>query len=116
LYESGLITRNGVIVDLTGADLSRANLSSADLSSANLSSADLNNARLYDMQDDPRINDAGLRLYDPHYAVSEFAPAAGADLRWANLTGADLTAATLTQEQLDRAYSLEDATLPDHVL
>ena len=46
LYESGLVIKERVVVDLKGADLSAANLSAANLSSVNLSEADLRSARL----------------------------------------------------------------------
>jgi hypothetical protein len=46
LYESGLVIKARVVVDLKGADLSAANLSAANLSSVNLSEADLRSARL----------------------------------------------------------------------
>src|SRR6266699_98586 len=48
LSEAGLITRsrNGVIIDLAGADLAGANLTHAHLGGANLSGADLSYANL----------------------------------------------------------------------
>jgi hypothetical protein len=46
LYESGLITKDRVIVDLRGANLMGANLSRANLSRANLSRTDLSWAYL----------------------------------------------------------------------
>jgi hypothetical protein len=46
LYESGLITKEGGVVSLKGADLSRANLNLANLSEADLSETDLNEASL----------------------------------------------------------------------
>jgi hypothetical protein len=41
LYESGLIERDGTVVDLKGADLSKANLSEVNLSEVNLSEVNL---------------------------------------------------------------------------
>jgi uncharacterized protein YjbI with pentapeptide repeats len=75
--------------DLTDADLSAAVLQSADLSSADLTDADLTDAVLRDTT------------------------LSGALLGGANLSGADLTNATVTQEQLDKAESLQGATMPN---
>jgi uncharacterized protein YjbI with pentapeptide repeats len=80
--------------NLTGADLSYATLQSADLSSADLTDADLTNADLTD-------------------AVLRDTTLSSALLGEADLSGADLTNATVTQEQLDKAESLEGATMPD---
>jgi hypothetical protein len=84
LYDAGLIQGNPPIVGLRGADLSIINLSYVDLSSANLSSANLQGADL-----------TGTTLED------------------VNLKGADLSDATVTQEQLDQAYSLKGAIMPN---
>lgn len=46
LFESGLINKDRVVLDLSGADLSGADLSGADLSMAILSGADLRRAIL----------------------------------------------------------------------
>jgi hypothetical protein len=70
LYESGLVMKGQVVVDLKGADLSAANLGLTDLSAANLHRADLSAA-----------------------IVSR------ADLREAHLRGADLTNATMPNGQ-----------------
>ncbi len=80
LYESRLITKSRVVVDLGGADLLRANLSWAKLTNANLSEADL--------------READLRAANLHMAnLSE------ADLREAALRVADLTNATMPNGQ-----------------
>lgn len=76
------------------ADLTGANLIGAKLSNANLSWADLRGADL---------EGADLRLADLHKA----------DLRDAILYDADLRGAKVTQEQLEKAKSLEGATMPD---
>ena len=77
--------------DLTGANLTGANLTAGDLSSANLSGVNLSEAEL------------------------SFANLGGANLTDADLSGANLSgAAGINTEQLvQQARSLEDATLPD---
>ncbi len=80
--------------NLQGTDLSGANLQSADLSHTNLQEANLCGANLQ-----------GARLY-------------GADLRGAKLIGtilerANLWDAVITQEQWEKAKSLQGATMPD---
>jgi uncharacterized protein YjbI with pentapeptide repeats len=90
LYESDLITKDRLVINLAGADLSGANLSlvAADSLSGRLRGRGLTNL-------------------------------SGADLSAANLSGADLSDANLldaqgvTKEQLEQAYSLEGATMPD---
>jgi hypothetical protein len=47
LYESGLISYDHPVVDLTGADLSNVDLSRVTLSNANLSGANLSGANLF---------------------------------------------------------------------
>jgi hypothetical protein len=85
LYESDLIAKDRVVVDLRSADLSRADLDNADLRGADLSGAYLHEARL------------------PY-----------ADLREADLALAILTGAMgLTEEQLEHTKTLEDATMPN---
>jgi type II secretory pathway pseudopilin PulG len=70
---------------LNGADISEANLIRTDLSGADLSGADLGGTRLH-----------------------------GADLGGARLHSANLSGAQgWTEEQLDQAYSLEGATMPN---
>ena len=81
-------------VDLHGANLSGHNLHGAHLSDANLNDAHLNGANL----NDAHLNGANL---------------SGAHLNGAHLRGADLNGAIVTQEQLDKAKSLRDATMPD---
>ncbi len=80
--------------NLTGADLSGAIMMSASLINANLSGADLSGADL-----------TGVNL--------SRADLTGADLTGADLHHANLREAKVTFEQLDKAWSLEDATLPD---
>jgi uncharacterized protein YjbI with pentapeptide repeats len=86
LYESDLITKGRVVVDLTGADLIGAYLRGAYLSRATLSGANLGLANLR-----------------------------GANLRGAYLSGANLSGAVgMTKEELEeQANFLEGATMPD---
>jgi hypothetical protein len=131
LYESGLITKDKVIVDLLkgadlrGADLrganlseaglSEANLSEAGLSYANLSKADSQGARLIKADlSHADLGDAKLSLADLGDAKLSKANLRGAGLSGADLSGADLSGATgWTEEQLDLAKSLKGATMPD---
>jgi hypothetical protein len=100
LYETGLIIKDRAVVDLLGADLSTANLRGADLRGADLRGANLRQANL-------------------HWAELVSANLSGAyvgrtDLSLADLKGADLrNVKELTVGQLDQAYSLEGATMPD---
>jgi len=126
LYESNLVYKGGrnIIdlkdVDLSGADLSeaslfkadfhRAQLDGANLCSANLSEADLEGANL------SKANLQGANL-----SGANLGPDGGidnADLSKANLQGASLRRANLsradvTNEQLEKAKSLQGATMPD---
>jgi uncharacterized protein YjbI with pentapeptide repeats len=81
LYESGLITKDRVVVDLTGAYLATVNLTSANLKRANLRGAYMARANLVDA----RLSEADLgnaKLF-------------GADLSLAKLNGANLSEAVL---------------------
>jgi hypothetical protein len=100
LYEAGLIIKDRSVVDLLGADLRAANLREAYLRGADLNGANLREAKL-------------------HWADLISANLSGAymgttDLSLADLSGADLrNAKELTVGQLDQAYSLEGAAMPD---
>lgn len=100
LHESGMIGKDKTIIalrgaNLVGADLRGAILNGADLHKVNLSGAHLNRADL------------------SFVAKLSGADFTGADLRGANFAEADLTGAKVTTEQLDKAKSLEGATMPD---
>jgi hypothetical protein len=104
-----LIEANLIGANLIGADLSRANLSRANLSRANLSRANLSRANLI-----------GANLIGANLIGADLRGAylRGADLREAYLIGADLIGAYIryaivTYEQLNSAWSLEGATMPD---
>jgi uncharacterized protein YjbI with pentapeptide repeats len=85
--------------DLRGADLHEALLALADLRGAELTGADLVKAYLVEA----KLGWANLTRADLHEAL----------LALADLRGADLTGATVTDEQLNTAWSLAGATLPD---
>ena len=108
LYESGLVTRYSVVLDLSSADLSSAALINADLRGADLDSANLDGALL-----------DSARLGGPPY-LRDAADLSNADLRGATLSSADLRGAnlsdatTVTEEQLKKQTEfLEGATMPD---
>jgi hypothetical protein len=90
LYESGLVIKARVVVDLKGADLSAANLSEADLSEAHLIGTNLHKVNL--RRGDLRR--AFLRAAHLHEAELQ-----GAHLEEANLQGAHLEEAIMTNGQ-----------------
>jgi Pentapeptide repeats (8 copies) len=100
LYESGLISKAKQIINLDrawlyGANLYRANLYKADLSGARLSGVNLYEADLRETN----LSRAHLR---------------NSTLRGADLSGANLKDATnIPPEQLEKAKSLQGATMPD---
>ena len=120
LYETGLIIKGRPVVDLLGADLRAANLRGVNLRGADLSGADLSRANLIgaDLRD-ADLNGANLREANLHWAdlISANLSRAylgSADLSLADLSGADLrNVKELTVRQLEQAYSLEGATVPD---
>src|SRR5215208_3202535 len=85
LYESGLVIKARVVVDLKGADLSAANLSSANLSEADLRGDDLSEAALIE------ADLSSTNLYK-------------ADLSGADLLRGDLSAANLSEADLSEAH------------
>jgi uncharacterized protein YjbI with pentapeptide repeats len=143
LQEAGLISKNNPIIELTGANLSEANLSranlnhadlrEADLSGADLQGADLREALLGGSLQGANLCDANLREANLNVANLEEADLRRADLIMASLSGANLSAAslegadlsmafmnganlsgaTVTMEQLEKAWSLKDTTMPD---
>ena len=87
----------------TGADLRRVIFSFSSLRSTTWFEADLRGASL----DHTDLSDATLSMHavGPHYTE--------ADLTGASLTNTNLTRAKIRSEQLCRASSLHDATMPD---
>jgi uncharacterized protein YjbI with pentapeptide repeats len=101
LYESGLVIKDHVVVNLKGADLSDARLSAAELSGVNLSEAGLSGAYL---------NAADMRKIDLNEADLSEADLNAANLHEANLSGADLLKADLSAANLHKA-NLSEAEL-----
>lgn len=120
LYETDLIIKDRSVVDLLGADLRGADLRGANLLGADLREADLNGANLSgaDLRG-ADLRGANLREADLHWADLISANLSRAYLGLTDLSGADLSGADLrnvkelTVGQLDQAYSLEGATMPD---
>ena len=124
LHSSNLIGAKTPVITLTTADLSDADLmdarlAGADLMGARLPGADLVHADLREAN----LTHADLREADLVAADLSGADLSGAllvaageghaDLSRATLTEADLERATVTDEQLDAAWSLRGATMPD---
>lgn len=98
--------------NLTGAFLSAADLTRVNLTGANLSGAFLNKADLFSeshVRERPFVSRADLRGTDLHIGAN----LTGAFLNAADLTGADLTGARVTQQQWEKAKSLQGAIMPD---
>jgi hypothetical protein len=120
LYETGLIVKGRSVVDLLGADLRAANLGGVNLRRADLRGADLSRANLVgaDLRE-ADLNGANLREANLHWADLTSANLSRAYLGSADLSLADLSSADLrnvrelTVRQLEQAYSLEGATIPD---
>jgi uncharacterized protein YjbI with pentapeptide repeats len=126
VYDSGLITKGRVIVDLDGAILAGAflygaHLSDANLSGASLGGADLNSAELSDadlIQTDlsfaelrrANLGDANLKQAFMVKADLKLADLRGANLQGTTLTNADLFGARLQRANLTLA-SLNQANL-----
>jgi hypothetical protein len=91
------------VMDIRGANLTRANLTRANLEDANLTRANLTRANLYGANL-TRANLTRANLYGANLD--------GANLEDANLYGANLTRANLEDANLTRA-NLEDANLED---
>jgi Pentapeptide repeats (8 copies) len=115
LYESGLIEKDKQIIDLRGADLREADLREAHLYGASLIGAyligaNLIGAYLYGANlIGANLREANLTGADLHEAYLM-----GADLREAYLMGANLNGAKgTTTERLEKAKSLQGATMPD---
>jgi hypothetical protein len=89
LYESGLIHREGTVIDLSGADLRGANLFAAHLDGINLFAARLRGACLFAA----RLRGANLEWADLHEANLFGVDLRGANLRAAHLEGANLAGA-----------------------
>jgi uncharacterized protein YjbI with pentapeptide repeats len=94
---------------LTWANLSGAKPIKANLTLANLSGSDLRGANLRGAD----LSEADLRLANLSGADLTEADLSGANLTDANLRMVNLSGAKVTDDQLAKAKSLKDATLPD---
>jgi uncharacterized protein YjbI with pentapeptide repeats len=134
LYEAQLINKGGRIVDLSGADLMGADLSFTTLTGADLSGANFWWARFFaanlkgaDLSHAALIN-ANLSHTNLSGADLSEAGLMGANLKGADLSGAilnetylrdailidaNLSRTEVTEEQLNKARSLEGAIMPD---
>ena len=104
LSDSFLLNIGLVEAKLDGAMLSNCNLYAANLMGTDLRASLLCGSNLIEAD----LTDADLRS-----ANLMDADLRGANLSNANLSGAFLTGAKVTDEQLDKAYSLKGATMPD---
>jgi uncharacterized protein YjbI with pentapeptide repeats len=107
LYGADLSQAHLEATDLSGAHLEEANLGGASLAGASLSGAYLRDADL------GGADLSGADLTDADGRFESGARMNGADLSGADLSGADLTKTEVTRDQLEKAASLEGATLPD---
>jgi hypothetical protein len=119
LADAGLLAQLEPIVNLRDADLSDADLLNANLLNAKLSDADLIGANLSGaiLLNANLLNAylSGAILRDANLSDADLSGAilSGAKLSDADLSGANLSDAIVTQEQLAKAKSLKDATMPD---
>ena len=105
LHESTLLGKEGRILDVTGADLSRAHLSRADLSGADLSHVDLSRANLSGADlSEAILSEALLTRTNLSGTNLSGADLREADLMRANLRGADLIGAKLNEADLSGAF------------
>jgi hypothetical protein len=117
LWEAGLLARPQPIVNIHGADLSRAVFSKADLDGIALFQIFLNSAQFINNTSLVNADLSGSYLYEANLAAANLSHAdlqdslpvaanfaksdlAGADLAGADLTGADLAGADLTGADL----------------
>jgi hypothetical protein len=108
LYESGLITKDRAVLDLNGANLSRADLRGVDLPGADLRRAVLRGA---DLSAEPfKLSFFGVETQTTFSFFISKTNLAGADLRRADLRGADLRGAVLRGANLSAAI-LREANL-----
>ncbi|TMC19188.1 MAG: pentapeptide repeat-containing protein [Chloroflexi bacterium] len=109
LHSVYLHNANLLVADLRDADLSYADLTDAKLYYANLASAHLSNASLRGAD----LHGASLRNANLSNADLSNADLSAANLQGVNLEGAYLKETGVAPEELAKAYSLKDATLPD---
>jgi uncharacterized protein YjbI with pentapeptide repeats len=109
LYESGLISKDKQIINLSGANLSGASLMRADLRGVDLSGASLMRANLASANlreaDLLKANLSGADLFQADLRGADLSRALlfEADLRGASLFGADLRGASMREAWLNKA-------------
>jgi len=109
--------------NLSGANLTRADLVRAKLRGANITNANLNRASMIEADLSAEgsagllfpTNLSGANLQGVHLGKANLANAilTNADLSNAMLAGTNLSQATILDEQLESAFSLKGATMPD---
>ena len=105
--------------DLSGADLSNADLINVTLTAANLNRAFLSNAKLIGATinganiENADLRESNLSNVDLSWSDMSNANLNGACLDSADLEGVALDGAIVTIDQLQRAKSLKQATMPD---
>jgi uncharacterized protein YjbI with pentapeptide repeats len=104
LYESGLIAKDRLVIDLNRADLTNAGLNELHLEDAYLNGAFLIEASL----NGALLEGACFRRVWMQGANLRMANLVGADLRGASLGGADLRGADLSQADLRREPDLNE--------
>jgi uncharacterized protein YjbI with pentapeptide repeats len=104
LYESGLIAKDRLVVDLDRANLTNAGLNELHLKGAHLNGVFLVEASLNGVL----LEGASLRRVWMQRANLRVANLVGADLRGAFLSGADLRGADLSRADLRREPDLEE--------
>ena len=116
LYESSLIKKDKLIINLSGADLTNINLSGIDLSDADLSGADLTNTILNNANlKDTKLSFAKLIVAELRFAKLIVSDLSGANLSFANLSFVTLSDANLSSTDLSntnlRGSNLNNANL-----
>jgi uncharacterized protein YjbI with pentapeptide repeats len=109
LGETDLFEANLGRANLTGANLGGANVNGADLRGACLNRADLREADLSGVN----LNVGDLVGANLRGAKLGGAKLLGANLREADLSLADLSGTQIAETELEKAKSLEGATMPD---
>ncbi|GAB4425519.1 MAG: hypothetical protein Kow002_14990 [Anaerolineales bacterium] len=114
LAKCDLVGRNLSESNLSGANLAQANLSMSNLSSVDFSSANLSGV----IASESNISEANFSNADLTSADLSESNLIGADFTGAitisvDFSGCNMTDAIITQEQLDQAFSITGAVLPD---
>jgi uncharacterized protein YjbI with pentapeptide repeats len=111
LFQAELYSADLSLAEMEEAKLAGCQLAGATLKQANLHNADLTHVwagETYEMHREGRTVGERLRGADLQGAKLE-----GAQLDGAYLVGTNLRGATVTHEQLEQAWKLESATMPD---